>query len=451
MDNLNVVILAAGLGKRMYSELPKALHKVCGKTMLAHVRDAASPLSETFVCVVGHGKELIMDEFAGKMHFVVQEEQLGTGHAVKMAESYFGEGDVLVLFADTPLITRETLVSLLAEHRNAENAATLITADFEDPAAFGRIVRKDGEIRKIVEYKNASEEERKIKEINSGMAVFRSGLLREKLPLLRDDNAQGEYLLTDVFEMLIEDGHKVGAIKTKDPDEILGVNDQYARSEAEKILQARIRKNLMMSGVVMHLPETSYIEKDVVVEAGAVIEPGSRLMGATRVSEGAVIGPFTDLHNVSVGAYSVLDRTVALDSHIGEECKIGPFAYIRPGSRIADRVKIGDFVELKNVEVGSGTKIPHLSYIGDGEIGERTNIGCGTIFVNYDGEHKHRTKVGSDAFIGCNSNLVAPVVIGDGTFVAAGTTVTREVKDGEFAISRVPQENRENKKNHNKK
>lgn len=451
MDNLNVVILAAGLGKRMYSRLPKALHKVCGKTMLAHVCDAASPLSETFVCVIGHGKEMIMDEFSGKMQFAVQEEQLGTGHAVKMAEAYFGDGDVLVLFADTPLITEKTLTSLVEEHRNVGNAATLITADFENPASFGRIVRKEGKIQKIVEFKNASEEEKKIKEINSGMAVFRAGLLREKLSLLRDDNAQGEYLLTDVFEMLIEDGHKVGAIKTSDPDEILGVNDQYARSEAEKVLQARIKKNLMMSGIVMHLPETSYIEKDVVIEAGAVIEQGSRLMGTTKVFEGAVIGPYTDLQNVSVGAYSVLDRTVAVDSEIGEDCKIGPFAYIRPGSRIANKVKIGDFVELKNVEVGSGTKIPHLSYIGDGEIGERTNIGCGTIFVNYDGEHKHRTRVGSDSFIGCNSNLVAPVVIGDGTFVAAGTTVTREVKDGEFAISRVPQENRENKKNNKKK
>lgn len=446
MNDLKVVILAAGLGKRMYSKLPKALHKICGKAMLAHVCDAAFPLSEEFVCVVGHGKERIMDEFAGKMRFVVQEEQLGTGHAVRMAEEFFGEGDVLVLFGDTPLITSETLGALVSEHRNAGNAATLITADFENPASFGRIIRKDGKFQKIVEYKNANEEERKIKEVNSGMAVFRADLLRERLALLRDDNAQGEYLLTDVFEMLIEGGHKVGAMKTGDPDEILGVNDQYARSQAEKILQARIQRELMMSGVVMHLPETSYIENDVKIEPGAVIEPGSRLTGSTFVAHGAVIGPYTDLRDVSVGADSVLERTVAVESRIGEECKIGPFAYIRPGSRIADRVKIGDFVELKNVEIGSGTKIPHLSYIGDGEIGERTNIGCGTIFVNYDGEHKHRTKVGSDAFIGCNSNLVAPVVIGDGTFVAAGTTVTREVKDGEFAISRVPQQNRENKK-----
>lgn len=451
MSDLNVVILAAGLGKRMYSSLPKALHKVCGKTMLAHVCDAASALSKEFVCVVGHGKERIMQEFEGKMRFALQEEQLGTGHAVRTAEAFFGEGDVLVLFADTPLITSGTLAELVAEHRNSGNAATLITAEFSNPASFGRIVRRDGRIQKIVEFKNASEEEKRIKEINSGMAVFRADLLKEKLALLSDDNAQGEYLLTDVFEMLIADGHKVGSVRTEDPDEIFGVNDQYARSEAERILLARTRKSLMLSGVVMHLPETVYIEKDVIIEAGAVIEPGSRLMGATCVAAEAVIGPCTDLENVRVGARSLLDRTVAVDSEIGEDCKIGPFAYIRPGSKVADRVKIGDFVELKNSEIGSGTKIPHLSYIGDGEIGERTNIGCGTIFVNYDGEHKHRTKVGSDSFIGCNSNLVAPVVVGDGTFVAAGTTVTRDVKDGEFAISRVPQQNRDNKKNNKKK
>ncbi|MDO4754076.1 MAG: bifunctional UDP-N-acetylglucosamine diphosphorylase/glucosamine-1-phosphate N-acetyltransferase GlmU [Bacillota bacterium] len=446
MNDLKVVILAAGLGKRMYSELPKALHKVCGKSMLAHVCDAASGLSDGFVCVVGHGKEQVMCEFEGKMHFVFQEKQLGTGHAVKMAEHDFGEGDVLVLFADTPLITKDTLKSLVEEHRQSQNAATLITADFNDPASFGRIVREDGRIQRIVEFKNATDEEKKIKEINSGMAVFNAALLREKLAYLSSDNAQGEYLLTDVFEMLIADGHKVGAIKTENTDEILGVNDRYMLSEAERILQQRIRKEWMLAGVTMHFPETIMIEKDVQIEPGAVIEQGTRLMGKTSVASGAVIGPFTDLTDVRVGAGSTLDRTVAVESEIGKDCKIGPFAYIRPGSVISNKVKIGDFVELKNVKIGEGTKIPHLSYIGDGEIGERTNIGCGTIFVNYDGEHKHRTVVGSDAFIGCNSNLVAPVTIGDGTFVAAGTTVTREVKEGEFAISRVPQENRENRR-----
>lgn len=450
MNSLKIVILAAGLGKRMCSDLPKALHEVSGKPMLAHVIDAAKELSDAFICVVGHGKERVIEAFqekcGGRIEFVVQQEQRGTGHAVRVAEDRFGNGEVLVLFADTPLITSETLHRLLWEHRESDNAATLITAEFSDPGAFGRIVRKDGQIQKIVEYKNANEEERRIREINSGMAVFDASLLREKLALLTDRNAQGEYLLTDVFEMLIRDGRRVGAIRTEDPDEILGVNDRFALSEAERILQHRVKKARMMEGVTIHLPDTVYMEDSVRIQPGAVIGQGCRLTGNTVIGANAVIGAYTELTNVTVGARSVVERTVAVDSEIGEDCKIGPFAYLRPGCKLSNNVKIGDFVELKNASVGTGSKVPHLSYIGDGEIGERTNIGCGTIFVNYDGEHKHRTKVGSDAFIGCNSNLVAPVVVGDGTFVAAGTTVTREVRDGEFAISRVPQKNKENKR-----
>lgn len=465
MKNVKVLILAAGLGKRMHSELPKALHRVCGHPMLSHVLDAATSVSETFVCVVGHGRQQVMDAFRDRMQFVVQEEQRGTGHAVRMAESLFGDGDVLVLFADTPLITAETLQKLVVRHQSEGNAATLITAESEDPGAFGRIVRgDDGKFLRIVEFKNATDEEKRIKEINSGIAVFDAALLREKIALLSDDNAQGEYLLTDVFEMLVQSGKKVGVVLAGDPTEIAGVNDRYMLSEVECILLNRVKKERMLSGVTIHMPDTVYIEKsvrlepgvvieqgchlsgDVTVESGAVIRQGSRLSGRTHVAADAVIGPQTDLRDVRVGRASSLDRTVAVESEIGAECKIGPFAYIRPNCRIFDRVKIGDFVELKNSVIGSGTKIPHLSYIGDGEIGERTNIGCGTIFVNYDGEHKHRTVVGSDAFIGCNANLIAPVLVGDRTFVAAGSTITSEVKNGEFAISRTPQINKRNRR-----
>ncbi len=463
-DNLRVLILAAGLGKRMHSELPKGLNAAAGRTMLQCVIDAARTVSDDIVCVLGHGRDRVAEllhkiygravsenifdrvEFCcgGGIDFVFQDEQRGTGHAAKMAEHLLTEGDVLVLFADTPLITPQLLKDLVAEHRGSENSATLVTAFVEQPGSLGRVVRRNGAFEKIVEYKNASAEQLQIKEINSGIAVFNAALLRSKLVVLTDDNPQGEYLLTDVFEMLLSEGRRVGAVVADDPNDVIGVNDQYMLSMAEQVLLARKRRELMLSGVVMHMPETIYIESGVVVDAGAVIEQGSRLMGSTEVRHGAVIGPYTELKNVVVGEGAVLDRTVAIDSVIGEKCKIGPFAYIRPDCELSEGVKVGDFVELKNARIGAGSKVPHLSYIGDGEIGERTNIGCGTIFVNYDGEHKHRTRVGSDAFVGCNSNLVAPVSVGNDTFVAAGTTVTRDVADGEFVISRVPQSTRPN-------
>ncbi len=445
MNSLTVILLAAGLGKRMKSPLPKPLHKILGKPMIEHVLEAASSATKTVV-VVGHGKEQVIDRFSDDIIFVTQEEQKGTGHAVQCAVAEIDAGDVLVLFADTPLIKESTIEHLLEKHRSEKNVATLITAELDEPAAFGRIVRSGEEFQKIVEFKNADEETRRIKEINSGIAVFDGDLLKEKLALLTDDNAQGEFLLTDVFEMLVQDQKRVGILKLEDADEILGVNDRYALSVAEDKMLERIRKEHMINGVTIHMPSTVYIEKGVTIEAGAEILQGTRLVGDTSVAENAIIGPFTELNNTKVGAGSSVDRTVALDSVIGENCKIGPFAYIRPNSDVGNEVKVGDFVELKNTKIGKNTKVPHLSYIGDGVIGERTNIGCGTIFVNYDGEKKHKTNVGNDAFIGCNANLVAPITVGDNTFVAAGATLTKDLPDDSFAISRVPQDNRPNKK-----
>lgn len=444
---VRTVILAAGMGKRMHSPLPKALHTLCGKSMLAHVADAARSVSDRIVCVVGHGRERILEVFDGMMDFAVQEEQLGTGHAVKMAEAHFGEGDVLVLFADTPLVASETLRRLVETHRGEQNAATLITAIPDDPSSFGRIVRKaDGSFLKIVEYKNADEGERQIREVNSGMAVFRADLLREKVKMLSSDNPQGEYLLTDVFEMLLNDGEKVGTVRASDFHEMTGINDKYYLSLAEEYLQRRIKKDLMLSGVTVRMPETVYIESGAEIEPGAVIEQGSRILAGSKVASDCVIGPFTEIKNVSVGEGSVLIRTVAADTEIGSFCHIGPFAYLRPGTKLGNHVKIGDFVELKNTTIGDNTKVPHLSYLGDGEVGARTNIGCGTIFVNYDGMHKHKTSVGSDSFVGCASCLVAPVRVGDDVFVAAGTTVVDDVDDEMFVISRVSQTTKPNKR-----
>lgn len=450
MKTLTSVILAAGLGKRMHSDLPKALQRLAGRPMLDYVMKASDFVEKT-ICVVGHRADLVEEEFKDRAVFVNQPQQLGTGHAVKCAEAQFGLGDVLVLFTDTPLITAETLKNLLDEHRRAGNSATLITAEFDDPGQLGRIVRDgSGNFKEIVEFKNADDETKKIREINSGLAVFDAVLLREKLELLSCDNPQGEYLLTDVFSLLLKDGKKVGTIRAKDPNEVIGVNDRYGLALAEEKLLERIKKNHMLRGVSIHMPSTVYIEPSVELEPGAVIEQGTRLLGSSFVGSGAVVGPFSELRDSSVGSGTVMERSLAVESTIGKDCKIGPFAYLRPSCKVEDGVKVGDFVEVKNSLVRRGAKLPHLSYIGDGEVGERTNIGCGTIFVNYDGEKKHRTVVGSDSFIGCNANLVAPVTVGDDAFVAAGTTVTEDVPDSGFAISRVKQENRPNKKSKRK-
>lgn len=433
----------------MKSKLPKALQPVSGETMLQHVIDAASEIgSNRIVCVVGHGKEHVMEALAGQeIEFVEQKEQLGTGHAAKMARSFFTEGSVLILYGDTPLLTAKTLRDFMDLHHREGNTASLITAIQPDPTGFGRIVRDEqGAFLRIVEERDASIAEKKIVEVNSGVGMYDAVALGEKLDRLSNDNDQKEYMLTDVFEMILADGGTVGAYPIEDATEMMGVNDRYQLMKAEAIHQDRIKKALLYSGVTIHMPETVFIHKDVQVGENTTIHPGTRLMGHTVIGSGCEIGPNTDLTDCEVGDDVVIQHSVLLSSKVANRAVIGPFAYVRPGCEIGEGAKVGDFVELKNTKVGAKSKIPHLTYAGDGEIGERVNIGCGTIFVNYDGNKKSLTRIGDDSFIGCNSNLVAPIRVGSQTFVAAGSTLTQDVPDRHFAVARAKQENRPNKR-----
>ena len=444
MNKLTTVILAAGHGKRMKSSLPKVLHKISGKPMVEHVVDVARSVeSDNIICVVGHGRDIVIDSLKHlDLKFVVQEEQLGTGHAVMMADEFIKEGDVLVLFGDVPLLSEKTLMLFVDEHRFNKNDASVLTTILNDPSGYGRIVRNEGKVEKIVEHKDATIAERAICEINSGIMIVKAHLLKAMLSRLDNNNEQREYYLTDVFELINKSGGKVDAFIAEDDFEVMGVNDRYQLSIADEYMQARIKKEWMLNGVTMILPGSIYIEKNVVIESDAIIYPNSILKGKTVVGERAEIGPSADIKDTIIKSDVTIKHSTVVESIIDEGSAIGPYAYLRPKSNIGKNVKIGDFVEVKNCFVGDNSKVSHLSYIGDGEIGENVNVGCGVVFVNYDGSKKHLTKIESDAFIGCNSNLVAPVIVGKGAYVAAGSTITENVPEGALAIARERQTNK---------
>lgn len=442
MGKLKTVILAAGYGKRMKSKLPKVLHKVSGVPMIQHVIDLASSIgSEETICVVGHGRALVEKALDGQdVKFVVQEVQLGTGHAVKSAEAFIDQGDILVLFGDAPLLSEVTLRSFIDYHKNGEYTASLISTIFEDPTGYGRIVRNENDdFERIVEHKDASTEEIEIKEINSGIGLFDSGVLRQALQRLTNDNRQGEYYLTDVFEHVKQMGHKVGAYIIDDAMEVMGVNDRLALAEAERYHQNRIKKHWMLEGVTMIMPDSIYIEKNVKIGMDTIIEQGTQLKGNTVIGEECIIGPYSEVVDTSIGNNVKINHSTVLESKIDDKSKVGPYAYVRPKSIIGKDVKIGDFVEVKNTSIGDGSKISHLTYVGDGKIGKNVNLGCGVVFVNYDGVKKHLTEVEDDAFVGCNTNLIAPVKVGKKAYIAAGSTITQDVPDGALAIARERQ------------
>ena len=442
---ISAVVLAAGEGTRMRSETPKVLHPLCGRPMLLHVIDAlvALPL-ERIVVVVGHGAErvtkMLQEQMASEMpiEFVEQRVQRGTGDAASVAltaSSFDGDGedDLLIVPADTPLLRPETLATLAREHRAADAAATLLTA-ISDPAGYGRVVRDAaGRVSHVVEQVDADDAELAINEWNTSIYCFRRGLLAPALRRLSPENAQGEYYLTDVVEVLRETGHLVIAAPVADPSEPVGVNDRAQLAAAEAVLRARINDRWMREGVTMTDPAHTYVDASVELEPDARLLPGTILEGRTVVSAGAVIGPDTHLVDTIVGERAVVRQTVARETEIGDDVTCGPFAHLRPGSHIGARAHIGNFVETKNAEIGEGAKVPHLSYVGDAEIGDGANIGAGTITANYDGKEKHRTKVGKDARIGSNTVLVAPVEVGDGAYTGAGSVVNRDVPPGALA------------------
>lgn len=446
MNKLKVIILAAGEGKRMKSKLPKVLHKVQGKTMADHVIDAAECAGANDICVViGHGAETVKEALRNRnVKFALQEKQMGTGHAVMQAGDFIEDGaDIVVLYGDTPLITAQTINKILDFHRTENNSISIISAMVDNPDGYGHIIRDiNGNFLKNVEHKDADEKERIVKEINTGIYCFTGEALKKGLSLLKNDNVQGEYYLPDTLEIILKDGGRVNAMAAQSADEFAGVNSKAQLADAEKAMRRRINAWHMDNGVTMIDPERTYIESGAVIGCDTVLLPGVVIEGNTVIGEDCVIGPDSRLTNVKLGNGVKFQYSTAIDSSVDDNTTVGPYAYIRPDCTIGKNVKIGDFVEVKNSNVGDGTKVSHLTYIGDSDVGERINFGCGTVTVNYDGKKKFRTVVDDDVFIGCNTNLVAPVKVGKGSYIAAGSTITEDVPENSLAIARERQINK---------
>ncbi|WP_188207365.1 bifunctional UDP-N-acetylglucosamine diphosphorylase/glucosamine-1-phosphate N-acetyltransferase GlmU [Alkalibacillus aidingensis] len=447
MTNRFAVVLAAGKGTRMKSKLYKVLHPVCGKPMVQHVVDQLNTLElDQIITIVGHGAETVQDQLGDQTAYVVQEEQLGTGHAVRMADSYLEgkPGTTVVVCGDTPLLTSDTLNELMEQHESVQAKVTVLTTDITDPTGYGRVIRDgQGHVEKIVEEKDASSDEKSVKEINTGTYCFDNELLFESLKQVSNDNSQGEYYLPDVLEIAKNQGEKVAAFKTPNDEETIGVNDRVALANAERLLRDRINKEHMRAGVTIVDPQQTYIGPDVSIEADVIIEPGSVIKGETTIGADTVIGPHTELKDCQIGERTLIKQSVVTESHVGSDVQIGPFAHIRPDSYIQDEVKIGNFVEVKKTNMAKGSKASHLSYLGDAKLGKDVNVGCGVITVNYDGRKKHKTIIEDGAFIGCNANLIAPVRIEEGAYVAAGSTITKDVPEKALSIARSRQENKE--------
>ena len=452
MSELTVVVLAAGGGTRMKSKTMKVLHPVAGRSMIGHVLAAVQETSPLrIVTVVGHQRDQVgahVHELVPEAMLAVQDEQHGTGHAVRVAMDAVRaggqqlRGTVLVAYADTPLLRGESLLRFTAEHDAAQRAVSILSGRVDDPFGYGRVVRNaEGDVEAIVEEKDATEEQRAITEINSGILAFDAEFLLDALPRIGNDNAKGEYYLTETVRLAREQGLHVGAHPIDDVWQTEGVNDRAQLAALGAELNRRIVTRWMQDGVTVMDPATTWLDADVVLAEDVTLLPGVQLLGATVVAEDAVIGPDTTLKDCEVGRGARVVRTHGELAVIGDEANVGPFAYLRPGTQLGVAGKIGAFVETKNSQIGDGAKVPHLSYVGDAEIGEGTNIGAGTVFANYDGIAKHRTKVGRRVRTGSNNTFIAPVEIGDGAGTAGGTVVRRDVPPGALAVSGGPQRN----------
>ena len=445
MDNICALILAAGMGTRMKSSLPKVLHKVNGIPMIEQViRLCREAGCSDLAAVTGFQGDVVRETVGDGISYIEQKEQLGTGHAVMQAAEYLKNrsGYVLIICGDTPLLRAETIRRLIEECPEKKAAAAVLTAIMDDPFGYGRVLRDEaGHMTRIVEQKDGTPDELAVREINTGTYCFEISALLSALPKLNCQNAQGEYYLTDVFEILIREGHVVLPITSPDADETMGVNSRAQLSAASAILRRRKAEELMAEGITLIDPAAVYIEQDVRIGRDTIIYPGTILQGKTVIGECCVLGPDTQLTNVRCGNGNRLNRVYAHDCVMGDDNEIGPFVHLRPDTKLHDGVKIGNFVEVKNSDVGNGTKLPHLIYCGDSDLGENVNFGCGTVTVNFDGKEKHRCQVGDHAFIGCNTNLVAPVCIGERAFTAAGSTVTKDVPAKALAVARAKQKN----------
>lgn len=436
--NLKIVILAAGQGTRMKSKIPKVLHKVLDKPMLDHVMEAAQVVTNNKpIVVIGHMSDMVREHLGDKAEIALQEEQLGTGHAVMMAEHYIDDEDeVLILCGDTPLIKGETLKEM-TKIKSEGYAAVVMSAVEEDPTGYGRIIRDESDdFMRIREQKDASEEEKAIKEINAGMYIIDGKLLKENLSKLSVNNAQREYYLTDVLEHIKNAGHRIGVYQA-DKMEIMGVNSRLQLSEAERIMRLDVNKMHMANGVTLIDTNSTYIDKNVKIGRDTIIYPNCHIKGNSVIGEDCIIRENTTIEDSHIEDHVTIKSSTILSSKVGARTTIGPYAYLRPKSVLGEDVKIGDFVEVKNAEIGNGSKASHLSYIGDAVVGKNVNIGCGVVFVNYDGKNKFKSIVEDNAFIGSNSNLVAPVIVKEGGYIATGSTVTVDVPEGALCVARA--------------
>ncbi|MGL6106677.1 bifunctional UDP-N-acetylglucosamine diphosphorylase/glucosamine-1-phosphate N-acetyltransferase GlmU [Romboutsia sp.] len=440
--NFKAIILAAGKGTRMKSKYPKVIHKVCGKEMVNHVINVSKKSGvKEIVAILGHESEVVKEKLPKDTMIAMQTEQLGTGHAVMMAKDYINEDDtIVVLCGDTPLVREETLERLFAYHIDNEYHATVLTTKVSNPTGYGRIIRdKNEDLLKIVEQKDASEEEKLVEEINSGIYCFNGKTLRESLDLIDNNNAQGEYYLTDTIKIMRDKGQKVGAYNGSTIEELMGVNSRVELSRAEEIMRRRINEAHMVNGVTIIDVNSTYIEADVEIGNDTIVYPGAMLKGNTKIGSNCTIGMNSSITNSQIGDYTEVENSTIIDSIVGENTTVGPYAYLRPKSNIGNNVKIGDFVEVKNATIEDNSKASHLSYIGDAHVGKNVNIGCGVVFVNYDGKNKFKSVVKDGAFIGSNSNLVAPITVEEDAFIATGSTITHDVPKGALAVARQRQ------------
>lgn len=444
------IILAAGEGTRMKSKLPKVLHKICGRPLLSHVINTAKASGiEKNLVVIGNGGDLVKENIKEDVTFVNQPigegVPYGTGFAVMQAKEYIeDESQVVILYGDTPLITSSTITDLIKFHKEGNFEATVLSADLEDPTGYGRIIRdENNNVISIVEHKDANEKERNIKEINSGIYCFNGKGLKLVLDRLDNNNAQNEYYITDAIKILNGLGFKIGGYKISDSEEIAGINSRIQLAEAAKIMRKRINYKHMKNGVTIIDPDNTYIDTDVEIKRDTIIYPGVVIEGKTSIGEDCIIGQNSRIVGSKIGNRVEVQISTIIDSKIDDDSCIGPYAYLRPNSEIGKNVKIGDFVEVKNSKIGDNSKASHLSYIGDAYVGNSVNIGCGAVFVNYDGKNKHKTIVKDKAFIGCNVNLVSPVEVEERAYVAAGSTITERVPKESLSIARARQINKE--------
>lgn len=437
---MKVLILAAGQGKRMKSRVPKVVHRILDKPMINWVVDTAKKLSDEIAVVLGNGIDIVKSFLSNDIKIFEQKERLGTGHAVMCAKDFLTDSDVLILYGDVPYISENTLKSLLKMHTEGKNDATILTVELENPTGYGRIIKKNNKLIKIIEEQDASQEIKIIKEVYTGIGVFNSQKLKNTLEKLTPNNAQGEYYLTEVFQYF----ENVGILKTEKEIEVCGVNDRIQLAELEKSIRKDILRNFMLEGVTVVDPDSTYISPDVEIGIDTIIYPQTFIYGKTKIGENCEIGPLTRIKECIIGNNVKITRSECELTQVMDNVSVGPFSRLREGTFLEENVKIGNFVETKKTHVSEASKAQHLTYLGDTYIGKNVNIGAGTITCNYDGKKKNKTYIDDDSFIGSNSSLVAPVKIGKNVIIGAGSVITQDVPDFSLALGRAKQINKLN-------